>query len=431
MTVPPKIKVHKSPHNKMNGKLKETQKKRTPKKRIQKVKKMEKVVDIQLSDENLIKNIMNTHFLGEGTKKLYLRRLEVVQKDIWKDCNTSGYNLYCILCNPIEFFEKLDKVPGKMGYLIALMALFKYNQTLKEQEHLLFNQWNDKLEQYKEVQRDAYRKNEPTEKQRKAFMTFEEVCAIRDNLPPEYQGTQEHILIQLFTEMPPLRANDFYSTRIYHRGGSQSGGSPKETQKSKKQPLQKEKKKTLKTTQRKVKRKLTAKLTPSETQKIPYEVPPELDDDTIVDKNLPEIHSENSGNYIEIYPDKIQFVLQDYKTKHTYKNQRFELPPNVSRNIRNLVAENPGRSYLFMSTKNKPFNQRKSFNIWANTALRKIFNNNHFTLTMFRHIYISRPDLNLRSKSGLEQQAIANRMCHSIASQQQSYHWINVENVET
>ena len=45
-------------------------------------------------------------------------------------------------------------------------------------------------------------------------MTFEEICKIRDSLLKSYKGTPELLLLQLYTEMPPIRANDFYSTLI-------------------------------------------------------------------------------------------------------------------------------------------------------------------------------------------------------------------------
>lgn len=356
----------------------------------------------EFSDENLINSIKNTHFLGEETKKIYLRRLDVVQKKIWNNCDNDGFNLYCIIKHSTDFFQKLSKVDGKVGYLIAMMALFRYNQFLKEKEYTLYNEWNEELEHYKEEQRNTYRKNEPTDKQKKGFITFDEICTIRDTLPPLYQGTQEHILIQLFTEMPPLRANDFYSAKIYHvKENFDADNSPihKITAKNKKIKVSHKKKLTKK----------NSKDSKSENVK---------KDDTKSDDD------DKKGNYVEVFSDKILFVLQDYKTKHTYKKKVIELPPKVSSNIRNLLKKNPNRPFLFMSTKNKPFASRKAFNIWANKALRTILKNEHFSLTMFRHIYISRPDLDLRSKSGIEQQEIADKMCHSISSQQQSYHWI-------
>ena len=45
-------------------------------------------------------------------------------------------------------------------------------------------------------------------------MTFEEICKIRDGLLKSHKGTPELLLLQLYTEMPPIRANDFYSTLI-------------------------------------------------------------------------------------------------------------------------------------------------------------------------------------------------------------------------
>ena len=52
--------------------------------------------------------------------------------------------------------------------------------------------------------------------------------------------------------------------------------------------------------------------------------------------------------------------------------------------------------------------------------------NDNFNLTTFRHIYITRRDLKLEEKSGLERDEIAKIMGHSIATQQ-NYLWHTYE----
>jgi len=334
------------------------------------------------SDENILNNINTTRFLNTETRERYLRRLEVIQKEIWKDCDNKGYNLYCILQHPKEFVKKLSKYSGAPGYMTAMMSLFTYNQSLKESE--IYDEWKLESDLIREDKRSHYRKNEPTQKQMAGFMTFEDICKIRDGLLKSHKGTPELLLLQLYTEMPPIRANDFHSTLIFTSD-----------------PLKKAKKT----------RKNILKSS-SMYKKNGKEVP---DEDTIKDNYIIVPKSNNK---------EIQLVLQDYKTVKSYRLQKFDLPKSISLTIRDLLKNDPKRKYLFVSTKGEKYNSRRAFNMWANSVLKKLLNKD-FTLTLFRHIYISRKDLDLRRKSGEEQEKIARRMCHSISSQQGSYHWMD------
>ena len=89
------------------------------------------------------------------------------------------------------------------------------------------------------------------------------------------------------------------------------------------------------------------------------------------------------------------------------------------------MKKNP-RQHLFISTRfQKPYSELKnpegSFNSWANKTLKSIFNED-FSLTMLRHIYISRRDLKLEEQSGTERNKIAKQMGHSV-EQQGRYLW--------
>ena len=54
--------------------------------------------------------------------------------------------------------------------------------------------------------------------------------------------------------------------------------------------------------------------------------------------------------------------------------------------------------------------------------LKKLFNNEKISIITFRNIYVSRRDLELETKSGLERDKIAKIMGHSL-EQQQKYLW--------
>jgi hypothetical protein len=83
---------------------------------------------------------------------------------------------------------------------------------------------------------------------------------------------------------------------------------------------------------------------------------------------------------------------------------------------------------LFVSPRtNKAFELPNSFNRWINRLLKSIFNKNKMKLSNLRNIYISRRDLKLEEKSGLERNEIAKIMGHSVGTQQ-NYLWHTYEN---
>ena len=134
----------------------------------------------------------------------------------------------------------------------------------------------------------------------------------------------------------------------------------------------------------------------------------------------------DSNNYLLISSGKkMEVVLNKYKTSDKYKQIRIKLPVELVEQI-NLSLEAQPREYMFVSKRGgKPYNQLKdgerAYNAWANYFLKQLFGD-RFSLTMFRHIFISRPDLSLHMKTGLEQEEIARIMGHKCSTQRQ-YFW--------
>ena len=122
-------------------------------------------------------------------------------------------------------------------------------------------------------------------------------------------------------------------------------------------------------------------------------------------------------NYIVL--NKKKLILNKYKTDKVYGKKEINLPKELMKQI-NLSLEKKQRDYLFIQKNGNPYISN-SWNIYANRLLKKIINEN-FSLTMFRHIYISRPDLDLNNKTLKEKQEIADQMGHSIETQSK-YYW--------
>ena len=94
------------------------------------------------------------------------------------------------------------------------------------------------------------------------------------------------------------------------------------------------------------------------------------------------------------------------------------------RNYKSCISS--AKKYLFVQKNGEPYDKPNTFNKWANRTLKKIFKKDNFSLTTLRHIYITRRDLKLEEKSGLERDKIAKVMGHSVGTQQ-NYLWHTYE----
>jgi integrase len=309
-------------------------------------------------DSYYIDFIKNTKFLKDITKKIYLKKLATIQKDI-----CPGASMETIINNPALFKKNMEAYANKTKGRIAdslgnhardilvtvIISLFLYNQQLKEDKYELYMEWKKIHDEIREPINNKYNSNEPTPKQKESYVSFDDVLKMRDSLKP---GSMERLLLMMYTEIPPVRS-DYYHTRIYR------------------------------------------------------EIPPTFGTST--------------ENHIVLNKKSPFLVLEKYKTAKTYGLIVIDLPQKLVNEIEISLVEYP-RNYLFTSPLGNPFDKENTFNKWANRILKRLFNKKNITLSMLRHIYISRRDLKLEEKSGLEQQQIAKLMGHSI-EQQRKYLW--------
>ena len=108
-------------------------------------------------------------------------------------------------------------------------------------------------------------------------------------------------------------------------------------------------------------------------------------------------------------------VITDYKTSPMYKSIEYDLPSDLHKQLILSLSKHP-RTFLFCNN-DKCFT-RKTFSEWATKQLTALFKK-EFTLTMFRHIYISNLDQNTSAEHLID---ISKKMGHSI-TQQMLYKW--------
>jgi len=123
----------------------------------------------------------------------------------------------------------------------------------------------------------------------------------------------------------------------------------------------------------------------------------------------------DDGNYI-VLGDVNKLYLSEYKTAERYGTEVLKIPDELLEQIKTSLKRNP-REYLFVNRFGEPYNDPANFGRWANKAIRNLLNNDHISLTTFRHIYLSQTDLDIKNMPYGERKKLAHEMGHSVAMQ--------------
>lgn len=307
-----------------------------------------------ITDKDFYDHLEQTKLLKKNSKQIYLKQLNEIQSNFF----TKRPSLYWVITHPYKFKTallnygersengRLDKKLSRnslSAFIVPIISLLMAFREIQEDKPQLLQEWKKLKEEI--VDNSHVMNNEPTERQQKALMTFEEIEQIRDKLP---EGSEERLIISLYTLIEPIRSN-FDKIKIYNT--------------------------------------------------VPKDV---------------------KGNYLDMKKKKL--IINKYKTDKIYGKNVIDLPKELMKQINKSLSLNP-REYLFVQSNGQTFNSN-SWNTYANRILKRIFKNKGFSLSMFRHIYLSRKDLNLQDKTLKERKEIADKMGHSVSTQSK-YFWKN------
>lgn len=304
----------------------------------------------EFTDQSFYDWIERTHLLKKITKKLYLHNLMLLQNDMFP----SKRSVWWIITHPDESLKAIQDyghvAKGRMGGLIStsslknfttiIVSLILHNNEIQERYPDLLKRWRNITQTISQPLIDQVDSNQPTKRQGLAFIPFDQVCHLRDQLE---LGSPERLLIALYTMIPPVRSN-FDRVRIYR-----------------------------------------------------------------------EDPHDDKQNYIVLCKDPI-LCLNKYKTSDLYDEVEIPIPDVLLREIIASLKDHP-REYLFVDHEGHPYEISGSWNRWANNTLKRVFKNPNFSLTTFRHIYLSRPDLKLGQMTRKERKEIAKTMGHSLDTQ--------------
>ena len=252
--------------------------------------------------KDLMKSIESSS-LSVFTKRNYLQKGCVLLKLINKP-------LEYIIENPKPVIKKItDTYPivgSRKTFYTFILAIFRYNPELKSKHKQEFELWSKEFTECDGAITDRYKENAPTKKQIEGYVKYEDIIKKRDSLD---DGSDDKLLLSLYTYIPPLRA-DF--GKVYIRGngvgtGVGTGAAAKKEE-----------------------------------------------------------------NYIsDLNGSKPELVLGKYKTAKSHKEFRKELPKELVSQIKKSL-ERKERDYLFTMRDGEPM-LKNTYTKWSNRIFAKLF----------------------------------------------------------
>ena len=111
-----------------------------------------------------------------------------------------------ILKHPKEVVMTLKEMApqSRRSYMNAVLSVFKYAPELQCSMVKQYKKWQDMFQSLDEEISEKYDRNEPSARQREAYMSWEEVLKKRDSLQKD---SEEYLVMMLYTAIPPVRAD--------------------------------------------------------------------------------------------------------------------------------------------------------------------------------------------------------------------------------
>jgi hypothetical protein len=160
------------------------------------------------SRESKLVDYLGQAALSPLTKQNYIDRIHALEKlmeksifDIIKDASSSIERIRKTY--PMETTRKM--------YSSVILSLFRHVPGLKLQLSKAYILWTEAFKEHDQAVEDRYKTNAPTDKQKAGYVAYDDIKAKRFELP---EGSMERLLLALYTDIYPLRA-DFNKVRLY------------------------------------------------------------------------------------------------------------------------------------------------------------------------------------------------------------------------
>jgi hypothetical protein len=158
-----------------------------------------------MEDTQLLEFISESPFLSDNSKVTYTNALK-------KIAIMTNQSLYHVIHHPQSLdLSSLKSQHTQKTYLTAILALLRYSN-IKANNKELFSQWYVIFKNVKFQVNKQLMSNTPSPQQKLAHVPWNDIINIRDALP---YGSIPHLLLSLYTMIPPRRQLDYMHVVIY------------------------------------------------------------------------------------------------------------------------------------------------------------------------------------------------------------------------
>jgi hypothetical protein len=286
--------------------------------------------------------------LSDSTKDNYKRRMQ-------KLVTMTNKDLDWVLANckkTLEIMEKngVTEPQSVKALLSVIVALFKHAKQLKAQMPKAYKCWLAAFLKINEIVESKYDNLEPSEKQVDAYVPWSDIIKRRDELDKDGNEHDKHLILSLYTMIPPARA-DLNMIRIYRN------------------------------------------TEPKESDKAQY----------------PNFLLINATGKKKV---TMTLVYNEFKSKSKFL-QLYEkvLPANLIEVIEASLKRQPREFLIVSPSTKKPFDKPNSYTKYFNRILKDIFKNKDMSINTLRHSYVM--SVNFNTLTPAQKESIAKDMMHS------------------
>ena len=162
--------------------------------------------EIEVAEVRTFINKLND--LSPVTRERYIERLNTLEKGLEKDI----YEVIKGAKASIAWIRKNYKSDITQKTLFSLvLSLYRYLPGLKEKFASSHAAWLEAFQTVDKAIEERYNQNEPTQKQREGYVSFDAIVKKRDALA---KGSIERLLLGMYTHIRPMRA-DYNQVRLY------------------------------------------------------------------------------------------------------------------------------------------------------------------------------------------------------------------------
>lgn len=165
---------------------------------------------MSISNEAIFELIDSKSSTEPSTKQAYRKRLERLLRV------TKAPNIFTLLMSPGEYGPKIKRgvvnAQSRANLYVAIITSMSLTG-LKESERAKYNEWYGFMVKEKDAIEERMENNIPTERQINAHLEWNAILKVRDGLK---LGSIDHVLVGMYTFIPPRRVKDYAQMRVYN-----------------------------------------------------------------------------------------------------------------------------------------------------------------------------------------------------------------------